>query len=72
MSRNPQSQNTPSSIPPRAGVATTFVNAVAKQLPSSQEKRGDDKLDQARELKTEFQSMIAEDDLRTIEDKIKQ
>jgi hypothetical protein len=66
MSRNPQS------IPPNAGAvfATTFVNAVAKQLPSSQEKRGDDKLDRARELTNEFQSVLAETDLRAIEDKI--
>lgn len=68
MSRNPQSQ----SIPPSAGAvfATTFVNAVVKQLPSSQEKRGDEKLDKARDLTHEFESVIAENDRRTIEDKI--
>ena len=58
----------PPNIPP--SLATSVLNAVVKQLPSSQEKRGDDKLDQAHELKTEFQSVIAENDLRTIEDKI--
>ena len=58
----------PPNIPP--SLATSVLNAVAKQLPSSQVKRGDDKLDQAHELKTEFQSVIAENDLRTIEDKI--
>jgi hypothetical protein len=62
----------PPNIPSNAGavLATTFVNAVVRQLPSSQEKRGDDKLDRARELTNKFESVIAGDDLRTIEDKI--
>jgi hypothetical protein len=45
---------------------------MAKQLPSSQEKRGDDKLDRAREIMDEFKSVIAENNLGTIEDKITQ
>jgi len=65
---NPSHQD----IPPNAGaiVVTTILNAMARQLPSSQEKRGDDKLDRARELTNEFQSVLAETDLRAIEDKI--
>ena len=61
-------------IPPNAGaiVVTTLLNAMAKQLPSSQERRGDDKLDRARGLTNEFESVLAENDLRTIEDKIAQ
>ena len=59
-------------IQPNAGndLATLFPNAVVKQLPSSQEKQGDDKLDRAGQLTNEFQSVIAENDRRTIEDKV--
>ncbi|KAF8461762.1 hypothetical protein DFH94DRAFT_71072 [Russula ochroleuca] len=59
-------------IPVDAGavIVTTILNAMAKQLPSSQEKRGDDKLDRAREIMDEFKSVIAENNLGTIEDKI--
>ena len=63
-------------MPPNAGAVlpTTFLNALVRQLPSrlpsSQEKRGDDKLDQACELTNEFKSVLAENDLRIIEDKI--
>jgi hypothetical protein len=59
-------------MPPNAGavLSTPFLNALVRQLPSSQEKRGDYKLDQARELTNEFQSVLAENDLRIIEDKI--
>jgi hypothetical protein len=45
------------------------VNAVS-QLPSSQEKRGDDKLDRVREKLNDFEfigPMIAENNRRTIE-----
>ena len=54
------------------GLATLYRNSVVKQLPSSQERRGDDKLDRARGLTDEFESVLAETDLRTIEDKIAQ
>jgi hypothetical protein len=66
------SSNPPKNIPPNAQAVppTSFLNAVVKQLPSSQEKRGDDKLVRARKLTNEFQSVIAENDLRIIEDKI--
>jgi hypothetical protein len=59
--------------PPNAGAdfATAFLNAVGKQLPSSLEKQGDDQLNQARDLVTnEVRSMVEEDDLRDIEEKI--
>ena len=53
-------------------IATAFLNAVGKQFPSSQEKRGDDKLALARDLvpDDEVLSMIGENDLKVIEDKI--
>lgn len=60
-------------IPPNAGavLATAFLNAVGKQFPSSQEKRGDDRLKQARDLVTsEVRTVIPETDLKVIEDKI--
>jgi len=60
-------------MPPNAGAvfATAFLTAVAKQLPSSQETRGDDKLKQARDLVTsEVRTVAAENDLKVIEDKI--
>ena len=60
-------------IPPNAGAvfATAFLNAMGKQLPSSQETRGDDKLKQARDLVTsEVRTVVEENDLKVIEDKI--
>jgi hypothetical protein len=65
---NPSHQD----IPPNAGaiVVTTILNAMARQLPSSQEKRGDDKLELTREITDKFKAVIAESDKRTIEDKI--
>jgi len=59
-------------IPLSAGavLTTTVLNAVGRQFPSSQEKRGDDKLNQARDLVTEVRTFVAEDDSRVIEDKI--
>ncbi|KAH9984988.1 hypothetical protein BJV77DRAFT_1162251 [Russula vinacea] len=59
-------------VPLDAGaiLVTTLLNAMARQFPSSQEKRGDDKLELARDITNKFRSVIAEDDKRTIEDKI--
>ncbi len=59
-------------IPFNAGAAltTAVLNAVGRQFPSSHEKRGDDKLNQARDLVTEVRTFVAEDDSRVIEDKI--
>jgi hypothetical protein len=54
-----------------AVIANAVVKAVEKQLPSSQEKRGDEKLNQAHDLiMGEAQSEIEEDDISFIEDKI--
>jgi hypothetical protein len=60
-------------IPPNAGavIATACLNAMGKQLPSSQETRGDDKLKQARDLVTsEVRTVVPGYDLKVIEDKI--
>jgi hypothetical protein len=59
-------------VPLDAGaiLVTTLLNAMARQFPSSQEKRGDDKLELARDITNKFRSVIPEDDKRTIEDKI--
>ncbi|KAI0274562.1 hypothetical protein BGY98DRAFT_53569 [Russula aff. rugulosa BPL654] len=60
-------------IPPNAGavIATAFLNAMGRQLPSSQETRGDDKLKQATDLVTsEVLAVTTETDLKVIEDKI--
>jgi len=53
-----------------AVIATTLINSLLKQLPSQQEKRGDRKLELARALAIEFESLISEEDRRVIEDKI--
>jgi hypothetical protein len=54
-----------------AAIANAVVKAMGKQFPSSQEKRGDDKLNQARDLVTsEAQFMVEENNLRVIEDRI--
>jgi hypothetical protein len=61
--------------PPNAGAvfATAFLNAVGKQLPSSQEERGDDQLKRARDLVSgEVQYVITESDLKIIYDKFTQ
>jgi hypothetical protein len=52
--------------------ATALLGALVKQLPSSQEKRGDDKLERTRQMVHQFVSVIAEGDRRTIDDKILQ
>lgn len=59
-------------IPPNASavIANKFLDSVAKQLPSSQEKRGDQKLDSAREIAEEFESVITQRDRNIIEEKI--
>ncbi len=57
-------------LPPYAGAvaAATPLNAVEKELPSSQEKHGDDELDQVHEMINKLESMAAENDHRTMED----
>ena len=62
------SQNAAGSV---AEIAKVVLKAMGKQLPSSQEERGDDKLNQARDLVTsEVKSMVEDNDLRVIEEKI--
>jgi hypothetical protein len=50
--------------------ATSLLGALAKQLPSSQERWGDDKLERTRHVVDEFVSVIQETDRRTIEDRM--
>jgi hypothetical protein len=56
-----------------SGTQTIVVPSysVKRHFPSSQETRGDDKLKQARDLVTsQVRTVVTEDDLRFIEDKI--
>jgi hypothetical protein len=59
-------------LPPYAGAvaAATPLNIVEKELPSSQEKHGDDELDQleVHEMINKLESMAAENNRRTMED----
>ena len=59
---------------PDAGavIATALRNTVVKHLQSAQatQKRGDHKLAQARDLAIEYESVIAVNDRRIIEDRI--
>ena len=68
-------QNHQDAISSNAGSVVAIANAVVKamgdQLPSSQAERGDVNLNQARDLVTgDAQSMVEENDLRFIEEKI--
>jgi len=58
--------------PPNASavIALTLIDTVAKMLPAQREKRGDHRLEKARDLANEFGPRITEDDRRTIEEKI--
>jgi len=53
-------------------IANAVVKVMGKQLPSSQEERGDDKLNQARDLVTtsKVQCMDEENDIRVVEERI--
>jgi len=64
----PPNPNRPD-IPPNAGavLTTAILNAVGRQFPSSQEKRGDEKLNEARDLVTEVRTHAPGDNLRAIE-----
>jgi len=53
-----------------AVIATTLINSLLKQIPSSGEKQDDRKLELARYLAIEFESLIGEDDRRIIEERI--
>jgi hypothetical protein len=71
MSSN-QNQNTISSnVGSVAVIASTVVEAIGRQLSSSQEEQGDDKLNEARDLVTsQVQPIVEETDLRVIEEEI--
>ena len=66
--QNPISSNAASV----AVIMNTVVNAIERQLVSSQEEQADNKLDQARDLVTsaEVQPMVEETNLRVIEEQI--
>ena len=59
-------------LPPNAGAVITsrLIDAVVKRLPSQQEKRGDQKLEKARELDEEFGNVISQTDHQIIEERI--
>jgi hypothetical protein len=53
-------------------VASKMIDSVAKMLPSGQEKRGDKKLEKARELAEAYKPMISRCDLDIIAERISQ
>jgi hypothetical protein len=53
-----------------AVIASRLIDTMVKMLPAQQEKRGDTKLDQARALTQEFESVIPQRDRDIIEQKI--
>ena len=55
-----------------ADFATSLLNAAKNQSPSMQARRGDQKLARARDSAIKYESVIAVNDRRTIEDKIAQ
>ena len=59
-------------LPPNAGAVITsrLIDTVVKMLPSQQEKRGDRKLEAAREIAQEFGDVISQSDHQTIEERI--
>jgi hypothetical protein len=68
MSRSHQDQDL---LPSASAVITSrLIDAMAKMLPSQQEKRGDRKLDKAREIVSEFESVISQQDRAVIEERI--
>jgi hypothetical protein len=59
-------------IPPTLGtlIASACLDSVVKQLPSSQLERGDRKLERARDLADEFESVVSQNDRNLIEERI--
>lgn len=59
-------------LPPNAGAVITsrLIDTVVKMLPSQQEKRGDQRLDKAREIAQEFGDVITPTDHQIIEERI--
>jgi hypothetical protein len=54
---------------PHSDIASTFLTAL-RYFPSAQARRGDDHLVQARDLSIEYESVIASNDRKIIEDRI--
>ena len=52
------------------GIANTVLNAVVKQFPASQEKQGDENLNQTCALTNDFEPVISDNDRRVIEERI--
>jgi len=61
-------------LPPNASavIASRLIDTIVEMLPSQREKRGDHKLDEARALAQEFESVILQRDRDIIEQKILQ
>jgi len=59
-------------IGPGAVVVSRMIDSVVKMLPSEQEKRGDRKLQKAREIAEENKPVITQRDLDTIAERISQ
>ncbi|KAI9509440.1 hypothetical protein F5148DRAFT_753521 [Russula earlei] len=53
-----------------ANIADKLLDALAKQLPSSKEKRGDRKLELARDLAVEYETVISQSDRDVINERI--
>jgi hypothetical protein len=66
---NPSPQDLPNAA---IVVVSKLIEAAAKVLPSQQEKRGDEKLDKARAITQEFESVISQHDREIIGDIITQ
>jgi hypothetical protein len=55
-----------------AVITSRLIDTVVKMLPSQQEKRGDKKLDKARAITQEFESVISQRDREVIGERITQ
>jgi hypothetical protein len=53
-----------------AVIATRFLGAMARRLPSSQEKQGDQKLEEVRAMASEYYRLISGGDHRIIQERI--
>jgi hypothetical protein len=51
-------------------IVSRLIETVAKVFPSQQEKQGDEKLDEARDISHKFESVISQDDLGIIGERI--
>ena len=59
-------------LPPNAGAVITprLIDTIVERLPSQQKKRGDQKLEKARELTPEFGDLVSRSDHKIIEKRI--